>query len=246
MSLFYGCFYMCTVILLAEGRLPTIVEDRTDSSKDVFRVTPLPPVTLDDILVYNGFPLDNLQYIFDYKQAKWIDRHKRKVEIPESTFTNVQRHSNCKALFSPGKISFNQYTAHYKSEIATWYYSRERFVERDVIPYTKYLEDEEDQPPLNLIRENCNSNSYEGCWEVPEIKQVQFYIVNSKSLQTLMTGKCDLCIISECATTCPNGKYATKAASYDIESSFQKSQIECRDCPAGTWNTCLTSNQCIW
>lgn len=245
MNWFCCCIHL-GILLMVKGRLPTIVEDRTDSSKDVFRVTPEPPVTLDDILVYNGFPLDNLQYIFDYKQAKWVERFRRKIEIPERTFANAQRHSNCKALFSPGKVSFHQYTANYDSNTAKWYYSRERFIERDVGPYMKYLQDEEDQKPLKLLRDNCDLGSYSGCWEITEIKQARFYIVNAKNLLTLMTGRCDLCIISECATSCPQGTFATKAASYDLESGLQKTPFECRSCPSGTWNTCLRSNECFW
>lgn len=49
------------------GKLPTIVEDRPDKSKDMFRVNPSPPRGIDDILIPYGFQWDDLQYIFDYK-----------------------------------------------------------------------------------------------------------------------------------------------------------------------------------
>lgn len=236
---------MC-MLFAVDGRLPTIVEDRTDKSKDVFRVTPEPPTTLDDILVFNGFPLDNLEYIFDYKNAKWVERFSSGVWVSESTFFQAQRYSNCKALFSPGKISFNQYTAKYESSTAQWYYSRERWVERTLSPYTKQLKSEEDQFPLSYLRENCDVSSYSGCWKVNEIKQIKFYIINAKKFQSLLTGKCDFCVAAECPVVCPQGTFASRYASFDSESGLQNTQIECVQCPKGTWNTCLRSNNCNW
>jgi hypothetical protein len=238
--------FCACIILLTEGRLPNIVEDRTDKWKDVFRVTPQPPVTLDEILVYNGFPLDNLQYILDYKQAAWVERFKRSIEIPERSFTKAQRHTNCKDLLSPGKITFKQYTANYIASIAQWAYSTERFVERDVSPFIAQLRGDENQYQLKFLRSNCDIASYSGCWLVTEMKQIDFYIINAAKYKTLISGMCDLCIIAECKITCPQGTFATKEASYDTESNLQKTQFECLPCPPGTWNTCLRSNECSW
>lgn len=240
---------LCLILLtlfIAEGRLPTIVEDRTDKSKDVFRVTPEPPTTSEDILVFNGFPLDNLQYIFDYKKADWVKRFSKESWITESTFKKATSVKNCKTLFKPGKVSFNQYTAHYESKTAKWYYSQERWTERDITPYVKELKNEENQFPLSYLRENCAPESYSGCWQVLEMKDVQFLIINSKNYQSLISSKCDFCVATECKITCPQGTFASRYASFDTESGLQNTKIECQPCPKGTWNTCLRASDCLW
>jgi hypothetical protein len=242
---FLGFFIF--MILRTEGKLPAIVEDRTDQWKDVFRVTPQPPVASNEILVRNGFPLDNdLQYIFDYKEPRWFDSSKQPLFISKSDFSKAQRYSNCKDLLSPGFITFKKYTAKYDGATAKWFYSTEGFVERGVTPYIATSSSEEDQPPLRLLRRNCDTASYSGCWRVTELKNVDFYLYDAKKLRTIIGGQCDLCIVAECITTCPQGTFATKAASYDSESGLQSTQFECRSCDPGTWNTCLRSNECSW
>ena len=237
-------FLVLTQALLIAGKLPSIVEDRPDASKDIFRVNPSPPLSLGEILVQNSLPVSDLQYIFNYKMEKWVNSF-QPIWIPSKDVESAVTEKNCKTLFNPGTITFKGYNAYYRSDKVQWIYTTSKYSELDVKPYTDGLQTHQ-QFPLNRLRANCDPSSYTGCWAVQEMKQIQYLIINSKKMTGLMTGTCDFCVIGSCTTTCPNGTYATAYALADPESNVQMSDLTCISCAPGTWNTCVDKQDCSW
>lgn len=238
------CFLVFLYVLYASGRLPTIVEDRPDGSKDIFRVNPHPPMLSGEILIPNSIEVSDLEYIFNYKEEKWVDSF-QPFWITKTVMNKAATEKNCKALFGSGKMTFKGYRADYRADNAQWVYSTSGHVELDVKPYSTGSASQQ-QISLNRIRGNCDPQSFTGCWAIPERKQIPYLIINSKKMSALMTGTCDFCAIGACATSCPNGKYASAYALLEPESNLQMSDLACIPCKNGTWNTCNNKQDCFW
>lgn len=230
--------------LCVSGRLPTLVEDRPDGSKDIFRVNPSPPVALGEILVRHSLEVSDLEYIFNYNAEKWVESY-QPIWIPKKDVDEAVTEQNCKALFGSGKITFKGYRAYYRSDTVTWIYSTSGHLELDVKPFSIGLTSQR-QIPLNRLRVNCDPLSFTGCWAIPEKKQIPYLILNSKTRTALMAGTCDFCVIGACTTSCPNGKYASTNALLEPESNLQMSDLACIPCKNGTWNTCRNKKDCSW
>jgi len=196
--------------------LPILTEDENPNNKPWIYLSP--SRVSGDVLIPYGINLnDGVRYYVDWKkqiEPSLLKTSTRGVSSPDAA-TILNRNTNCKTLFSPGRLYYRAY-AFKGPDIGRL--SLDDSVHRylDLKP-ARSSSSISTQADLNRIRTCCSPSPpcTERCFAVPELQYATFAITAPDEKTILMSGRCTYCALESCVSQCSEGEFVTAYGNLD-------------------------------